>query len=390
MPSLKITPFAVASILFMILALLVGIFRLMAMNSLFTGFLIELYPLHSIIMVFGFLAGIVMTERVGGIASLPGGRDFRLHAFMVPLTILGVLWVTLGYVMLQPALRYFGAFLLTAGCLMFLLTLRFLRSLTDYSLPFSFMILSVLALLGAAVLSGVTLPSGNLGFVMLLLAFPVLFILGERIDLAKFTATASSTRKFTLSLVLAVLTVALFATSALQIQLILTNVTFLLGSIFLFAVLLVALLTEIPNLRRLSKSPRALQRHVSLHVRVAYVWGLLGLFLAIVYGLSVYRLNLYDSFIHALSVGYVGTMILAHGPLILPAVMSKSFSEAKLSTAPLAMLSLSVALRTFGELAQGAFTSDLLRYVTSISGWLVLAAVLLFVKMMATGMRASG
>jgi len=360
------------------------------MNSLFTGFLIELYPLHSILMVFGFLAGIVMTERVGGIASVPGARNFRLHALMVPLTILGVLWVALGYVMLQPALRYFGALLLTAGCLTFLLTLRFLRSLTDYSLPFSFMIVSVLALLGAAMLSGITLPGGNLGFVMLLLAFPVLFILGERVDLAKFTATASSRRKFSLSFVLAALAVALFAAGALQIQLIASNLTFMLGSIMLFAVLLIALFAENPNLKRLSKSPRALQRHVSLHVRVAYVWGLLGLFLAIVYGLSAYQLNLYDSFIHALSVGYVGTMILAHGPVILPAVMGRSFSEAKLSNAPLGALSLSVALRTFGGPAQAALTSDLMRYAVSISGWLVLAAVLLFLKMMAKGMRASG
>jgi len=53
--------------------------------------------------------------------------------------------------------------------------------------------------------------------------------------------------------------------------------------------------------------------------------------LAVTYLLSGYRLDLYDSFIHAMTIGFVGTMMLGHGPVILPTVLGRRFSEEKLT-----------------------------------------------------------
>ena len=62
--------FVVFAIIFLLLALLDGIFRLMADNGLGTGILENIYFLHPILMVFGFLASIVMAERVAGISVI--------------------------------------------------------------------------------------------------------------------------------------------------------------------------------------------------------------------------------------------------------------------------------------------------------------------------------
>ena len=104
--------FMAISVAFMFLALLVGIFRLMALNFFATGILVELYALHSIIMVSGFLAVIIMTERVAGVGIIPGAQKLKAPVIMVPFVTLGVIVETIGYTWQIPTLRFLGALLL--------------------------------------------------------------------------------------------------------------------------------------------------------------------------------------------------------------------------------------------------------------------------------------
>ena len=87
---LKPKVFIIVAIAFLILALLDGIFRLMADNGLSTGVLANIYGLHPILMVFGFLASIVMAERVAGISIIPELKRSPAPLTMVPLIALGV------------------------------------------------------------------------------------------------------------------------------------------------------------------------------------------------------------------------------------------------------------------------------------------------------------
>ena len=373
------------ALIFMTFGLLTGIFRLMSLNFIATDTLSGLYGLHSIAMVFGFLAAMIMTERVAGAALIPGAKDLRAHKIMVPSILLGVIAEVLGYMLGTQTVRYVGAILLVAGCLSFLVSLRFLRRNTESKLPFDFMMLSVVALLVAASLSAFSLPIANLGFIMLLISFPILFILGERVELTRLVATAATKTMSRVAFSFAAVSVALFTIGSVQLLPTEANLIFLLGSLLLFAVFLSVLIAENRNIRQLLKSPRPIQQYVAIHVGMAYMWGLIGMALATAYSLSKYQLNLYDSFIHALTVGFVGTMMLAHGPMILPGIMGRRSRDEKLTFVPLSILTLAVILRIVGELLQLFSDSSFLRSVVALSGWLVLGTVLLFLVLMRNG-----
>jgi len=111
----------------MLLAVVLGILRLMSSSFLGNGTLAMLYGLHSIIMVFEFLGGIIMTGRLVGVAWIPGAKKLRMHNIMVRMIFIGVIAEIVGYTLGPPTLRFLGASLLVTGCVIFLLTLRFLK-----------------------------------------------------------------------------------------------------------------------------------------------------------------------------------------------------------------------------------------------------------------------
>jgi hypothetical protein len=386
----KTAAFMGFSMAFMVFALLIGIFRLMSQNFLATGILVGLYGLHSIIMVFGFLAAIIMTERVAGVRMIPGSDSFKPPVIMVPMLLLGVIVEIIGYSWNVVILRYLGAFFLVASCLAFILTLRFLRRNTEAKLPFDFMTLSVFALLLAAVVSAFILPEDNMGFIMLLISFPMLFILGERIELTRVIAGTMSNVRFRRAFLIGAVSIILFAIGSWAGFSQLGNLTFLIGSLLLLILFLVVLAAENHNLKLLTKSPRPLQRYVSRHVQIAYAWAIIGMTLAVAYSLSGFGLELYDPLIHSLTVGFIGTMMLAHGPVILPGVLRRRFNEAKLAILPLATLTLAAALRVGGELLLLLSYSSTLRIIVGLSGWLVLVAVILFLNSIIRGIVVPG
>ena len=116
-----------------------------------------------------------------------------------------------------------------------------------------------------------------MGFIMLLLSFPVLFILGERIELTRIVSSPESNKGFRRALVAAAAGIILFAVASTERFSMLANLTFLIGSALLLVVFLSVLIVENHNLRLLLKSPRPLQHYVSRHVQVAYDWAVIGM-----------------------------------------------------------------------------------------------------------------
>lgn len=376
----KAKAFIGISIIFMMLALLTGIFRLMTDNSISTGILSNLYDLHPIIMVFGFLACIVMAERVVGISVFPELKSSKIAFLMVPLFALGVLGEIFGYTGGPILLRYLGGSLLFAGCIAFEAVLVRLTKKSGIKLPFYFMILSVVSLLGAAALSSAELPAGEPSFIMLLLSFPMIFILGERVELSKFTSTKSSTRRFEAAFVASIFAVASFLIALLLGSYEKETVVVSFGLVMLLVTLLVVLSAEVSNFRMLAKSLQPLQRYVSIHTRIAYAWGFAGIIFGVIYFMSPFNFDLYDAFIHSLAVGFIGTMLLAHGPVILPSVTGRKLESSSISTAPLILLTFANVIRISGDVVLNVSYSYPIEVVTGLSGWLVLASVLLFLR----------
>lgn len=370
--------FIAVAIIFLFLSLLVGIFRLMADNGLNTGILQNIYALHPVLMVFGFLACIVMAERVAGISVVPDLKQSRLPLATVPLIALGVVSELAGYSIGPRLLDYLGGALLLSGCFAFIFVLVKLSEKTGIKLPFHFMIASAVSLSIAAILSAFSLPAGNSPFIMLLLSFPLIFILGERVELTRFTSSPTSTKRFMISFILASASVALFALSSILYSLFnLQMMVLSVGSLLLLATLIIVLLAENQNFKLLSRSREPLQRYVLTHTRVAYAWGIFGLILAQIYFLSP-GLDLYDPFIHSLAIGFIGTMLLAHGPIILSSVIGRKLDTTKISLLPLEILTAGNLIRIVGDLILVNYDSVIVSVFVGVSGWLILIAVLAF------------
>jgi hypothetical protein len=372
LPKGKTIPFMGISIAFMLTAVIVGILRLMAQNGVGTPELSQLYAFHPLLMVFGFIGGIIATERIAGVELLPHTSETRLSLAIPPFIFAGMVTEATGYLTDLASVRYVGASMLVVASLLFLWLLRSFLALGREKVSVLFMLLSAFALLVSSFLSAFSPPAGNVGAVMLLLSFPVVFVLGERVELTSL-ATQTSSDRFRPALLLSGASVALFGAGALSPS------SEPASGAAAFAVLATVFACFLGAERRVraKSTVSPFQGYVSRHVVLAYVWGLAGSIFGIAYSLF-HLFVLYDAFIHSLALGFIGLMFLAHGPIILPMVVRRQFDFARLSYVPLVILSLATALRIGSELALLSGYTFVLALSVAISGWLVLAAVLVF------------
>lgn len=380
-PRGRTVPFMGISIAFMLVALLVGIFRLMAQNGVGPAELSQLYGLHPLLMVFGFIGGIIVTERIAGVELLPHSSETSLSLAIPPFIFAGMLTEAAGYLLDFAPLRYAGAAMLAISASLFLWLLASFYKAGREKTSVLFMIVSAFALLSSSALSAFSLPAGNVGFVMLLLSFPVVFVLGERVELTSL-ATHMATDRFLPALFFSGAAVALFGIGAF-FPTTASDLTESVAFVMLAVTFAFILMAERKAHTKSVVSP--FSRYVSRHAALAYVWGLTGSTFGIAYALF-HLFVFYDAFIHSLALGFIGLMFLAHGPIILPMVVRRQFDNAKLSYSPLAILSLAITLRIGAELTLLQGYSWSLELLVATSGWLVLAAVLAFFAEIVRGM----
>jgi hypothetical protein len=199
-------------------------------------------------------------------------------------------------------------------------------------------------------------------------AFLVLTIAGERHELARMLRPSQA------ALVAFAFPVALYAIGTA-----LTLVDLGAGS-FAAGVAEVALAAWLIARDRPLRASRAhpLSRFIAAGTRIAYVWlAVAGLLLA----LGRVPAGLwYDAELHALFAGFVLTMIVAHAPIILPAITGRMVTFRGVIYAPLALLTLSVAVRIAGDLTERPEGRAVGAAGTGV-------ALLLFAATMATALR---
>jgi hypothetical protein len=88
--------------------------------------------------------------------------------------------------------------------------------------------------------------------------------------------------------------------------------------------------------------------------------------------------ELYDGMLHTFFLGFTFSMIFAHGPVILPAIVERPLAFHPALYAPLAILQLGLALRFLGDLSALAPWR-----ARPLGGLLDAAAILLFLATMA-------
>lgn len=283
---------------------------------------------HGALMIAGFLGTVITLERAVALAS----SGLRWPFFGPLLAGLGGLSLLAGVpIVVTHALFVASGLILTFGSV-----LLWTRQPAVYLATLTF---GALAWLGGNLvwaISGLLLPA-----VPWWIAFLVLTIAGERLELTRFLPITPAARWFFQANIAAALAALLLG---------LWHEAFGLALLAAALVALAAWLLHQDIARRTVKQT-GLTRYIAACLLSGYAWlafgGALGLFDGFMPG-SAWR----DAALHAIFLGFVFSMIFGHAPIIFPAVAKVKIPYHPMFYLPLALLHLTVLTRVVGDLAR--------------------------------------
>jgi len=308
---------------------------------------------HGPLMIGGFLGVVIGIERAVGLDSRPALLAPALAGVGALLTATGLGGVA-------------GPLLITLGSLVLVVAGAAIVRIQP-------------ALFTAVIASGaVAWAVGNLlwlggrpvpNVVLWWMGFLVLTIAGERLELSRLLRLSRGVRALFLVIVLVMVAGMVQATVDFTAGVRVTGVAWLLLAGWL-------LRFDIAR-RRVRAGGQA--RYVALALIAGYGWLAVGGLLALTHNGAMAGPR-YDALLHAVAVGFVFSMIFAHAPIIVPAVLRVDFLYHPRLYAPLALLHLSLALRILGDL--------LLWWPARLWGGLLGAlAILFFLVLVITAVR---
>jgi hypothetical protein len=279
---------------------------------------------HAALMICAFFGTVISLERAVALG--------RRWAYLAPAAAgSGGLALLLGAsATLAGSLFAAGATLLVLGCL----------AVVRRQLALFTVVLAVGALCWLAG-NAVWLATGNLhAAVPAWIAFLVLTIAGERLELTRFLpARPAATPLFVAIVVLIVAGAALAPWRATE-----GTTVFAAGLLALSAWLLAY------DIARHNARQRGLARFIAICLLSGYLWLALAALAGLAGGFLAGHL-LHDAAMHAVALGFVFAMVFGHAPIIVPAVARVKIAYRPLFYLPLVLLHLSLALRVGGQLA---------------------------------------
>ena len=304
----------------------------------------RLPEVHGMLMVFGFVGTLVALERAVALR--------RRSGFLAP-ALLGIG----GLLLLAPAPLYVGKLVLLAGAVAFVVVyVPLWRRQRDDAV----LIQAFGAVLAACAL---VLWLGGVEVAVLipwLAGFVILTIGGERLELARMTMGARAARDLlALSATLAVAIVASLLWPLVGYP--------LLGVALLFLVIWLA----IHDVARLTIRSTGLPRFAAGCLLAGYFWLAVAAITWLVGG-AAFDGPRYDTILHAVFLGFTLSMIMAHAPVILPAVLRHPLPYHRAMLVPAILLHASLLVRVWlGDAMQ-------LKAAWQLGGILNITALLLF------------
>ncbi|GAB2869946.1 hypothetical protein GCM10027026_20430 [Myroides odoratimimus subsp. xuanwuensis] len=303
----------------------------------------RLPDVHGVLMVLGFVGTLIALERAVALRHAAG--------LLAP-GLLGAGVLTT----LSPLPLEVGQSLLVAGAaaLIAVYVPLWRRQRDDAVLV---QILGAVLALGAAVLwlGGVPVPT----LLPWLVGFVVLTIAGERLELARIAMSPSAGPLLVLQ--------AGALCAAVTASLLWPDTTVLLGISLL---VLVAWLVRHDVARR-TVTGAGLPRFMAACMLAGYAWLAVAGAVWLVSGPTSHGAS-YDAVVHAVFLGFTVSMIMAHAPVILPAVLGRSLPYHPLLQLPAALLHVSLVIRLWVGDALGSADA------WQLGGALNIVAVLLF------------
>lgn len=173
------------------------------------------------------------------------------------------------------------------------------------------------------------------------IAFFVLTIAGERLELNRMLAPRPRTQGLFVAIVLALLAGAAYAAFSGNAY------PAALGG----ALAAMALWLVLNDIARRTIHGQGLPRYIAVSLLSGYGWLLAAGVLSGVAGSMAAGPFVHDAFLHAVFVGFVFSMVFGHAPIILPAVIGIRFRYTAWLYVPLALLHASLVCRVSGDLA---------------------------------------
>jgi hypothetical protein len=143
--------------------------------------------------------------------------------------------------------------------------------------------------------------------------------------------------------------------------------------------------TEI--LKLISGEKKKRYHTIILHSRIAYGFLLAGLILGTIHAMHLTNFALYDLTIHYIAIGFIGITIMLYLPIMIPPILEKSIRFLDFNHIPLILIISAIAIRTVGDVIVSAGSFPQLFVIFGISGFVILAGMFLFVRMIHRAMK---
>ncbi len=324
---------------------------------------------HPEIMVFGVIAGLFITEKADLMSNfhLIG----RVNSSLVNISLLfsGVFITSLGASLGLYAVRLTGLLLVTLAGIVFFYYMTSRKNPGERRIKWIFGG-AISAMVSSAILSSAFPVVDDMPMALLILSFPILYVLAERVELgfvrgmpkkATFLVVA-----FAWAIVLLLSTSVLLGSDPSGKWLFDISALIFLGIIGL-------LLRYDPAFRKSPRSSR-LQAFMKRGVIISYIWIVTGILLFLVRNST--NLDILGPATHAIALGFLGTFIVAHSPVIFPLILKKKANPENVTMAPIVLITMATFLRVTGDiLLLSGFYGNVMSYA---SAYILIAAILAF------------
>lgn len=296
---------------------------------------------HGMVMVLGFMGTLIALERAQALR--------QAWAYLAPALL------ACGGIALALGAHLLGQLLLIQGCVLFALVYLALWRRAPLPLVAVQVLSTIPALLAALLWLSVDVAA----LLPLLEAFLLLTIAAERAELAQLSLGPRAAPRL-----VALASWLVLAASASLLWPAVGTRAFGLG----MAAVAVWLLRD-DVVRRMIRTD-GLRRYNAAALLAGYLWLIVAGLVWLVGGVPASD-GIYDVAVHAVFLGFGMSMIMAHAPIIFPAVIGRPLPYRAPMWAPLALLNVGLAVRFTGALSQTTLAYQ-------VGGTLTVAAVLLF------------
>ena len=325
---------------------------------------------HPDIMIFGVLGGLLITEKLESMEKFMVLKLFRISRPTIFFLFSGIAVVSIGYLYANLFLVDTGLILVMFAALLFL---YFLTSKRGHSL------ISIRWIFGASAASiafsafaNTTSPIWmNVQLTYLALLFPIIYIMAERVELGFVRGmnrrTIALQAALSWSIVISGFVAAEYPHYPFR--------NFAMGSsILLLLFMILSTVNFDPSFRK-SQRKGKFQVYMRTGVAVAYFWLFLGLALFTIQ-LTTSE-DILDAATHSIALGFIGTFIVAHSPIIFPMTLKRNAVQDNVTFLPLVVITIATAMRIFGDLGSGM--NAIWNIVSYLSGYVLIIAILAFV-----------